>query len=97
MFYEIKIVSFFSKQNTNISVANLSSFRITSTERARISKTNPIKDLRTATITSHGMMSMQIVKVQLNQMTIEVLKIRYSVSLQTLKCKIDSILCYVVV
>ena len=44
-----------------------------------------------------SMMSMQIVKVQLNQMTIEVLKIRYSVSLQTLKCKIDSILCYVVV
>lgn len=46
---------------------------------------------------STSMMSMQIVKVQLNQMTIEVLKIRYSVSLQTLKCKIDSILCYVVV
>ena len=49
------IVSFFSKQKTKISVALLSSFRITSTERVGISKTNPIKELGTATITSHDL------------------------------------------
>ena len=38
-----KNVSFFTKQKTNISVELLSSFKITSTERAGISKTNPIK------------------------------------------------------
>ena len=44
-----KNVSFFTKQKTNISVELLSSFKITSTERAGISKTNPIKDLEIAT------------------------------------------------
>ena len=44
-----KNVSFFTKQKTNISVELLSSFKITSTERAGISKTNPIKNLKIAT------------------------------------------------
>ena len=47
---KIKIASFFfSKQKTNISVALFSSFKITSTERAGISKTNPTKELELAT------------------------------------------------
>ena len=45
-----KNVSFFTKQKTNISVALLSSFKITSTERVGISKTNPIKELESTTL-----------------------------------------------